>query len=59
MLPPRWLASGRHLLADRRRPLQAMAEAIGAGGFYRLGAPRPGHDDNPSFGATAGKSSWR
>ena len=47
------LASGTHLLADRRRPLQAMAEAVGAGGFYRFGAPRPGRDDNPSLGTGA------
>lgn len=47
------LASGTHLVADRRRPLEKLADAVGNSGFYRLGAPRPGHDDNPSIGTGA------
>ena len=42
-----------HYLADRRRPLQWLAEKLGSGQFWRLGAPRPGHDDNPSLGTGA------
>ncbi|WP_327086681.1 DUF3307 domain-containing protein [Nonomuraea sp. NBC_01738] len=42
-----------HYWADRRRPLAALAEAIGKGGFYRMGAPRPGRDDNPCLGTGA------
>jgi hypothetical protein len=47
------LAASTHAIADRRRPLQNLADAVGNGGFYRLGAPRPGHDDNPSIGTGA------
>jgi len=58
-LSPLWLAVGMtinlgtHYLADRRTPLRWIAEKLGSGGFYRLGAPRPGHDDNPSLGTGA------
>lgn len=42
-----------HYWADRRTTLAALCEATGRGGFYRLGAPRPDHDDNPSLGTGA------
>ncbi|MEV7500623.1 DUF3307 domain-containing protein [Streptomyces sp. NPDC093018] len=42
-----------HWWADRRTTLARLAEALGLGGFYRLGAPRAGHDDNPSLGTGA------
>ncbi|WNI16220.1 DUF3307 domain-containing protein [Actinacidiphila sp. ITFR-21] len=42
-----------HWWADRRTTLARLAERLGLGGFYRLGAPRPGHDDNPSIGTGA------
>ncbi|WP_335981362.1 transcriptional regulator [Streptomyces sp. CA2R106] len=42
-----------HWWADRRSTLARLAERLGQGGFYRLGAPRPGHDDNPSIGTGA------
>jgi hypothetical protein len=42
-----------HWWADRRITLARLAERLGLGGFYRLGAPRPGHDDNPSLGTGA------
>ncbi|MBM0231898.1 DUF3307 domain-containing protein [Micromonospora sp. STR1_7] len=42
-----------HYIADRRAPLRRIADALGAGRFYRLGAPRPGRDDNPSLGTGA------
>jgi hypothetical protein len=42
-----------HWWADRRTTLARLAAAIGQSGFYRLGAPRPGHDDNPSLGTGA------
>lgn len=42
-----------HYLADRRAPLKRLAELIGSGGFYALGAPRQGRDDNPSLGTGA------
>lgn len=42
-----------HYWADRRSTLAALAERLGLGGFYRLGAPRPGRDDNPSLGTGA------
>ncbi|WP_329370212.1 transcriptional regulator [Streptomyces sp. NBC_00669] len=42
-----------HWWADRRSTLARLAEVLGQGGFYRLGAPRPGHDDNPSLGTGA------
>lgn len=42
-----------HYIADRRTPLRWLAERIGSGRFYTLGAPRPGRDDNPSLGTGA------
>ncbi len=39
-----------HYIADRRTPLKRLAELTGSARFYALGAPRPGHDDNPSLG---------
>lgn len=42
-----------HYVIDRREPLRRFAEATGHGGFYRLGQPRPGRDDNPSLGTGA------
>lgn len=42
-----------HWWADRRSTLARLAEVLGLGGFYRLGAPRPGRDDNPSLGTGA------
>lgn len=42
-----------HYVIDRREPLRRFAEATGHGGFYRLGAPRDGKDDNPSLGTGA------
>lgn len=42
-----------HWWADRRSTLARLAEVLGLGGFYRLGAPRAGHDDNPHIGTGA------
>lgn len=42
-----------HYVIDRRGPLKRFAELTGHGGFYQLGAPRPGRDDNPSLGTGA------
>ncbi|MGH9288440.1 MAG: transcriptional regulator [Acidimicrobiales bacterium] len=42
-----------HYWADRRFTLARLCERIGKGGFYRLGAPRAGRDDNPSLGTGA------
>lgn len=42
-----------HYWIDRRFTLAALARRCGLGGFYRLGAPRPGHDDNPTLGTGA------
>jgi hypothetical protein len=42
-----------HYVADRRTPLRRLADFLGSGAFYRLGAPRPGRDDNPSLGTGA------
>jgi hypothetical protein len=46
-----------HYVADRRRPLERLAgmleDSTGKLTFYRLGAPRPGHDDNPGLGTGA------
>lgn len=35
-----------HYWADRRSTLQGLAEKLGSGGFYRLGAPRKSLDEN-------------
>ncbi|MEV4643658.1 DUF3307 domain-containing protein [Saccharopolyspora sp. NPDC049357] len=42
-----------HYWADRRSTLRRLAELTGNDGFYRLGAPRAGRDDNPSLGTGA------
>jgi hypothetical protein len=42
-----------HYWADRRTTLAALAGLAGKSGFYTLGAPRAGHDDNPSLGTGA------
>lgn len=42
-----------HYWADRRSTLARLAKAAGKGEFYRLGAPRPDRDDNPSLGTGA------
>lgn len=46
-----------HYWADRKSTLlwlaTAMGPRFGKGDFYRLGMPRPGHDDNPSMGTGA------
>lgn len=42
-----------HFWADRRLTLARLAERIGKGEFYRLGAPREGHDDVPHLGTGA------
>ncbi|OQO91973.1 transcriptional regulator [Saccharomonospora piscinae] len=42
-----------HYWADRRTTLARLAELLGLGGFYRLGTPRAGRDDNPSLGTGA------
>ena len=47
------LSAVTHYAADRRTPLRRLAELTGFARFYALGAPRPGHDDNPSIGTGA------
>ncbi|MFG2954319.1 transcriptional regulator [Streptomyces sp. NPDC048291] len=42
-----------HWWADRRTTLARLASLIGKGEYYRLGAPRPGRDDNPHIGTGA------
>ncbi|MEU7004470.1 DUF3307 domain-containing protein [Nonomuraea sp. NPDC046570] len=42
-----------HYWADRRTTLARLAERIGKGDFYRLGAPRPGTGDAPHLGTGA------
>lgn len=42
-----------HWIIDRRWPLLWLAEHTGSRRFVRLGAPRPGHDDNPTLGTGA------
>ncbi|SDQ77800.1 DUF3307 domain-containing protein [Actinopolyspora saharensis] len=42
-----------HYWADRRWTLHRLATAVGRGGFYALGSPREGKDDNPSLGTGA------
>ncbi|KUN29083.1 hypothetical protein AQJ23_07970 [Streptomyces antibioticus] len=42
-----------HWWADRRTTLAWLAKVTGKGEFYRLGAPRVGHDDNPNIGTGA------
>jgi len=45
--------AGTHYWADRRFTLAWLAGKTGKAGFYGLGAPREGHDDNPSLGTGA------
>lgn len=51
--------AGSHYWADRRVTLERAVGWLGAtvspgkGEFYRMGAPRPGRDDNPCLGAGA------
>lgn len=47
------LDAGTHYWADRRFTLAALAGWTGKYDFYTLGAPRQGHDDNPSLGTGA------
>ncbi len=47
------LSAVSHYVIDRREPLRRFAVATGHTGFYALGAPRPGRDDNPSLGTGA------
>ena len=47
------LSAVTHYLADRRTPLAALAALVRADGFYALGKPRPGRDDNPCIGTGA------
>ncbi|WP_021594591.1 DUF3307 domain-containing protein [Actinomadura welshii] len=47
------LDAASHYWADRRSPLARLAELLGKGDYYRLGAPRLGRDDNPSTGTGA------
>lgn len=42
-----------HYWADRRVHLRRLCERTGRGGFWTLGAPRPGRDDNPTLGTGA------
>lgn len=44
------LNGATHWWADRRHTLAALANRIGKGPFWVLGAPRPGHDDQPCLG---------
>jgi hypothetical protein len=47
------LSAVSHYAIDRREPLRRFAAATGHAGFYALGAPRPGLDDNPCLGTGA------
>jgi hypothetical protein len=42
-----------HYWADRKTTLARLARVVGKGEFYRLGAPRPDRDDNPTIGTGA------
>lgn len=42
-----------HYWVDRRSTLRRLAEALNKGGYYALGSPRAGHDDNPGTGTGA------
>lgn len=47
------VSAASHYWAERRTPLAGLCDRLGKTGFYQLGAPRPGHDDNPSLGTGA------
>lgn len=47
------VSAGTHYVADRRPAFKRITTALGKGEFYDLGAPRPGHDDNPTLGTGA------
>ncbi|QFY09671.1 transcriptional regulator [Nonomuraea phyllanthi] len=42
-----------HYWADRRFTLAGLADRLGKGEYYRLGAPREGRDDNVTIGTGA------
>jgi len=44
------LSALTHYWADRRYTLRRLCRLVGKERFYLLGAPREGHDDNPSLG---------
>ncbi|MEV6033635.1 transcriptional regulator [Nonomuraea sp. NPDC052116] len=44
------LDAATHYWADRRYTLEAVADLVGKGGYFRLGLPRPGRDDNKTVG---------
>ncbi len=54
------VSAATHYFADRRTPLRRLAQLSGHADFWQLGAPRPGHDDNPTLGtgAYAMDQSW-
>jgi hypothetical protein len=47
------LDAASHYWADRRTTLAKLAALVHKGDYYRLGTPRPGHDDNPTTGTGA------
>ncbi|GAA2773808.1 DUF3307 domain-containing protein [Saccharopolyspora taberi] len=46
-------SAATHVVIDRRPWFATAMSVIGKAEFYRLGAPRPGRDDNPSLGTGA------
>lgn len=56
--PGWWVAAlgvdaASHYWADRRSTLRWLAARVGKSGFFNLGAPREGHDDQPHLGTGA------
>jgi hypothetical protein len=47
------LDAASHYWADRRTTLAKLAALVHKADYYRLGSPRPGHDDNPTTGTGA------
>lgn len=47
------LSAASHYWADRRFTLEHLAALAGQRNLYRLGAPRPDRDDNPTLGTGA------
>ncbi|TMR08881.1 transcriptional regulator [Nonomuraea turkmeniaca] len=45
------LDAGTHYWADRRWTLEALAELLGKGAYFRLGLPREGRDDPKTLGS--------